>query len=92
MFTIFIYSTAGNRTDLPPSLDDNGNRECELCCNAVANVTFKPCGHVIVCADCCIKMKRCLTCRTNIEGKYAAGKKQHFLNFALVYINSFGPY
>ncbi|XP_050414491.1 E3 ubiquitin-protein ligase MIB2 isoform X2 [Patella vulgata] len=43
--------------------------ECEICCEQQANVTFEPCGHVILCVECCIKVKRCLTCKETITMK-----------------------
>ncbi|XP_071109275.1 E3 ubiquitin-protein ligase MIB2-like isoform X1 [Haliotis cracherodii] len=62
------YAT-GNRTELPMCLEGEELVECEVCCAERANVTFEPCGHVIVCLECCVKMKRCLKCKVPIEMK-----------------------
>lgn len=43
--------------------------ECMVCCDVMANITFDPCGHKIVCSDCCIKMKKCLVCFSPISRK-----------------------
>ena len=49
--------------------------ECMVCSDTYANMTFEPCGHMIVCLDCSIKMKKCLLCQTLIEEKLGAGNK-----------------
>jgi E3 ubiquitin-protein ligase mind-bomb len=47
--------------------------DCQICCEPMQKklkpVRFEPCGHVIVCADCCTRMKRCLECKLRIERK-----------------------
>ena len=48
-------------------------RECMVCCDVTADVTFQPCGHKIVCVDCCIKMKKCLVCMKTISKKLGPG-------------------
>ncbi|XP_059145038.1 E3 ubiquitin-protein ligase MIB2-like [Physella acuta] len=44
-------------------------RECEVCCNITALVTFVPCGHNVACIDCCVKMKKCIECKEIIDQK-----------------------
>ncbi|BFZ22874.1 hypothetical protein BsWGS_25913 [Bradybaena similaris] len=46
-----------------------GKEECELCCSPTALVRFVPCGHQMVCVECCVKMKKCLQCKTPINHK-----------------------
>ena len=48
-------------------------KECMVCCEVPASVKFEPCGHRIVCTDCCIKMKKCLTCQQTITKKIGRG-------------------
>ncbi|XP_036369490.1 E3 ubiquitin-protein ligase mib1-like isoform X5 [Octopus sinensis] len=45
-------------------------RECWLCSDKQAIVSFKPCNHVLLCDDCFKKatIKKCLKCREPIEG------------------------
>jgi len=43
--------------------------DCLVCEDEEAVVIFKPCGHKIVCPECCVKMKKCLTCQAVIEKK-----------------------
>lgn len=40
---------------------------CKMCNTAYANVCFVPCGHVLVCKDCGLKMSTCLICRQPFE-------------------------
>ncbi|CAH1773486.1 unnamed protein product [Owenia fusiformis] len=64
---------AGNSTELPVTDQAESGPECMVCCDVSANVTFKPCGHRIVCSDCCVKMKKCLVCQGIIEKKIGKG-------------------
>ena len=48
--------------------------ECQICCEKIKGkdkrpVRFEPCGHIIVCSECCTRMKRCLECKALIEKK-----------------------
>ncbi|XP_067046975.1 ankyrin-3-like isoform X2 [Acropora muricata] len=42
---------------------------CRICEENEAVVTFKPCGHIILCTECAPRLKRCLECKTQITGK-----------------------
>lgn len=48
--------------------------ECMVCDDELATVKFVPCGHQIVCPGCCVKMKKCLNCKTEITDKLGPGK------------------
>ena len=43
--------------------------ECLICSEMVTPIEFKPCGHKNVCNDCGHRMKKCLTCKENIDFK-----------------------
>ena len=49
--------------------------ECQICCEVMKAkeghrpVKFEPCGHIIVCSECCTRMKRCLECKAPIDKK-----------------------
>ncbi|KAL3861794.1 hypothetical protein ACJMK2_007813 [Sinanodonta woodiana] len=62
----FATATAISRIE-----DDciNTEVECMVCSEQLAVVRFEPCGHIIACQDCCIKMKRCIECKTQITDK-----------------------
>lgn len=47
--------------------------ECLICCEAVANVIFEPCGHEVACEDCCARMKKCIECQAVIVKKTGSG-------------------
>lgn len=47
--------------------------DCMVCEEMFACVTFQPCGHVVVCVECCQRMKTCLKCQHKIEHKYGPG-------------------
>lgn len=40
---------------------------CKICKASDANVCFVPCGHVLVCKNCSLKMSICLICRQPFE-------------------------
>jgi hypothetical protein len=52
--------------------------ECVVCCEPSSRVgalvRFLPCAHVIACADCSVRMKKCLKCGQIISAKVGAGE------------------
>lgn len=47
--------------------DDN---KCLVCLNAIANVIYIPCKHILICKECQNKLKdktNCILCRKNVE-------------------------
>lgn len=53
----------------PPTLLTPWRGECLMCSEVVDFVMFDPCGHRIACEECCIRMKKCVTCKESIERK-----------------------
>nr|CAG4638708.1 EOG090X0CJG [Cyclestheria hislopi] len=55
------------------SLIDSGtssdSKECVVCCENVPDIKFEPCGHIIACGDCALRMKKCLECHVVISEK-----------------------
>ncbi|XP_033102784.1 E3 ubiquitin-protein ligase MIB2-like isoform X3 [Anneissia japonica] len=45
---------------------EGGEIKCCSCHNNLAEVTFQPCGHRILCQDCASKTKTCSTCQSTI--------------------------
>lgn len=54
-----------NTSDVPLTM-------CTVCSDAPASIIFRPCGHNIVCSDCCPRMKKCLECQSPIVSKESA--------------------
>ncbi len=56
---------------IPPSQPSStvSFTECQLCSELTSLVLFEPCGHVIVCEECCLRMKKCITCQLPIHRK-----------------------
>ncbi|XP_032233769.2 E3 ubiquitin-protein ligase MIB2 isoform X1 [Nematostella vectensis] len=44
-------------------------QECIVCSDVPASVTFEPCAHKLVCADCAVRMKKCIKCQEHITCK-----------------------
>ncbi|KAI8741798.1 E3 ubiquitin-protein ligase mib1 [Biomphalaria glabrata] len=42
-------------------------RQCKICMEAEARMTFVPCGHLVSCEDCSSQLKQCPMCRSDIE-------------------------
>ncbi|KAG8230531.1 hypothetical protein J437_LFUL011533 [Ladona fulva] len=42
---------------------------CIVCMNIEVRVVFAPCGHLITCSDCSIRMNQCPLCRQSISRK-----------------------
>ena len=55
------------------STTDSTIADCQICCEKMVGhnkpVKLEPCGHVIVCSECCTRMKRCIECKMPIERK-----------------------
>lgn len=43
--------------------------QCIVCSDEPPSVKFEPCGHIIACKDCAVRMKRCLKCKGIISRK-----------------------
>uniref|UniRef100_A0A2R5LAE8 RING-type E3 ubiquitin transferase n=1 Tax=Ornithodoros turicata TaxID=34597 RepID=A0A2R5LAE8_9ACAR len=54
---------AGVPVELPQGL------ECHICMETLATVLFEPCGHTVTCEDCCVRMKKCISCQEIILNK-----------------------
>lgn len=46
-----------------------GTAECLLCSEVTDLATFEPCGHQVVCEECCTRMKKCVSCQQAIHRK-----------------------
>lgn len=50
-------------------------QECIVCNDICLLVTFDPCGHQVCCEDCALRMKKCLSCQSVIDKRYAMNGK-----------------
>ena len=41
--------------------------ECMVCSDQTRDILFLPCGHVTVCSQCSIRVKKCLLCKEYID-------------------------
>lgn len=51
------------------SLDDDmdDRKNCKICMDAAVEVTFVPCGHLVVCQACSQGLKMCPICRKDVD-------------------------
>ena len=56
----------------PPLPPTDAPRECIVCNETLALIVFEPCQHQIACAECGVRMKKCLTCGLHIERRTTA--------------------
>ncbi|XP_029651673.1 E3 ubiquitin-protein ligase MIB2-like isoform X2 [Octopus sinensis] len=58
---------------VPDHIDDPRShiRDCLLCSDKQATVKFQPCGHVVTCEDCSLKImiKKCIQCKVPVTSK-----------------------
>nr|XP_054917626.1 E3 ubiquitin-protein ligase MIB2-like isoform X4 [Dermacentor andersoni] len=54
---------------------ESADGKCKMCLDTPANVWFEPCGHRLYCAECCQRMKCCLTCGVRITGKVSDAER-----------------
>lgn len=55
-------------------MQSKAETHCQICCEPMRGslrpVLFEPCGHIIVCTECCPpRMKKCLQCKGKIDRK-----------------------
>ena len=48
--------------------------KCKLCDEEPCSVVFGPCGHRVVCAECSVRMRKCIECNAAIVDKSASSK------------------
>jgi len=53
----------------PSPNSSHKDSECSLCSEVTSLVLFEPCGHRIVCEECCVRMKKCVNCQLVIHRK-----------------------
>lgn len=56
-----------------PQRGDGEESQCVVCCDEPPSVKFEPCGHMIACRDCAVRMRKCLKCKRAITGKIWSG-------------------
>lgn len=61
-------------THMPRNLTDSpscNTSECMVCSENAATVKFQPCGHVIACEECCLKImiKKCIQCKVPVSSR-----------------------
>jgi len=67
-----VFETIDEDTKMDESTETEAKEErpkCQICEENEADVAFKPCGHIVVCAECASRLKRCLECKVAITGK-----------------------
>ena len=61
------YSTTRKAaTNQNQSEDENNWTECMVCTDNKRDVLFHPCGHVVTCSMCALRVKKCLICKEQI--------------------------
>lgn len=62
--------TGTENMDVDEDTEDKEEKpKCRICEENVPDVAFKPCGHIVICAECAPRIKRCLECQSKITGK-----------------------
>ncbi|VDH99791.1 E3 ubiquitin-protein ligase mind-bomb [Mytilus galloprovincialis] len=69
MIKQFTTAQASKSDPQTSSEKDSLVQECMVCSENMACIKFSPCGHVITCFDCCQKMRKCISCKENIDSK-----------------------
>lgn len=84
-----------SQTDIHEDVQtDSALQECLICSELPATVKFEPCNHQITCEECCVRMKKCITCQEVItakissSGKILAGIPKHETTERLQYLEN----
>ena len=49
--------------------DDKCLEECMVCSDQTRDILFLPCGHVTVCHQCSVRVKKCLLCKEYVDDR-----------------------
>ena len=49
--------------------DDKCLDECMVCSDQNRDILFLPCGHVTVCHQCSVRVKKCLLCKEFVDDR-----------------------
>jgi hypothetical protein len=60
--------------------DDKCLDECMVCSDQTRDVLFLPCGHVTVCHQCSVRVKKCLLCKEFVDDR----KKVNSINSSMI--------
>ena len=67
----------------PGNIPVEAEVDCIICSDNTADVKFEPCGHRIICRECCGRMKNCLQCQQAIREKVFMGESFKHETFTL---------
>ena len=62
-----IYERATNSKPLSAKEAETDRQGCKICMDNDVQVTFVPCGHLVVCESCALGMKLCPICRLEVQ-------------------------
>ena len=60
--------------DFPKDLKIYKEEECIICLSRALTVLFEPCGHLLTCESCHIKVDKCHVCRKFISRRWKQQK------------------
>ena len=49
--------------------DEKCLEECMVCSDQSRDVLFLPCGHITVCHQCSVRVKKCLLCKEFVDDR-----------------------
>ena len=61
-----IGNCFANNDKNPNSEELDDTRNCKICMDAAVEVTFVPCGHLVVCQSCSHGLSMCPICRKDV--------------------------
>ena len=64
--------------------DDKCLDECMVCSDQNRDVLFLPCGHVTVCHQCSVRVKKCLLCKEFVDERKKVRFEYYFFLFPLI--------
>lgn len=67
LLSICLFAFAGVSEQLMEV--DSETVPCEICMDTEAVVRLEPCGHVLTCEECSVRMKKCLRCQQIVTAK-----------------------
>ena len=62
-----IYDRVSSSKPLSVKETETDRQSCKICMDNDVEVTFVPCGHLVVCESCALGMKLCPICRLDVN-------------------------
>ena len=66
-------------------LDSESPKDCMVCSDQARDMLFTPCGHIVTCSNCALRVKKCLICKVKFHKNDKLDVIDFLLTIELIY-------